>query len=288
VSSVLIASVVIGGLGLIGLALFATANLRGWLIRSEAFTARVQRLSRHLIITSPPGEGPFATVVFFYGCGGPRANIPVYADKLAAAGIQSIIVDDYGARGLSREIALATVCTGQRLRGRERAADVLAGLAAARALPDVDGARLMLAGFSHGGWSIMDALSLALPRERPFGLRDGPNLQAAWSGLQGVALFYPYCGFPARTARRGWRVHVPVFAVVPGADTRVPLRATHKALDRLKRDGVPVEGPELAGVNHAFDEPDHPSWSQLDYDPEVTEAVAYDLVVFARRVLEDA
>ena len=87
--------------------------------------------------------------------------------------------------------------------------------------------RLAAAGWSHGGWSVMEALAASGPASDRL------------AALDRVVLVYPYAGALARTARCGWGAYRPkVFACLAGRDAVVGRTAPLRALRRLESDGL--------------------------------------------------
>ncbi|HZZ88886.1 MAG TPA: prolyl oligopeptidase family serine peptidase, partial [Caulobacteraceae bacterium] len=161
--------------------------------------AHAERLAPHLTVLLPEGEGPFPVSLQFHGCGGILPMQFEYAEAARAAGVAAVVVDSFAPRGISRPEARATVCTGAKFRGAERALDVRAAASWLHDQPWADTPRIAAAGWSHGAWAVMEALTAdALP-------------------FKAVALFYPYCGPLARTATRGWGANRPrVYACIGG------------------------------------------------------------------------
>jgi dienelactone hydrolase len=120
-------------------------------------------LVAHLQVIRPDGPGPFPVVVQRHGCGGVQPLQRRYAEAARAAGVAAVILDSLAPRGIGRHEACATVCTGLRLRGGERAGDLTAILDWLDDQPWADRTRLAAAGWSHGGWSIMEALAARTP-----------------------------------------------------------------------------------------------------------------------------
>jgi dienelactone hydrolase len=224
--------------------------------RAETFEARIAALGPHIEIHAPEGPGPHPVVVLMHGCGGRRAHQSRWAEAARAAGVAALVVDSYAHRGISRLEAYATVCLGLRLWGRERAGDLYAALEFARRQPWADPARLAAAGWSHGGWSVMDALALA-PGDlmaRATGLSGLP--EAPLAGLKAVFLVYPYAGPSSLTARHGWRMAPQTLAVLGGRDVVVGVRTPRRVLEKLAYAGAPVEIIWFENATHAFDEPE--------------------------------
>jgi dienelactone hydrolase len=170
---------------------------------------------------------------------------------------------------LSRIAASALVCTGLMLRGDQRAADVFALYDWARRQDWVDPNRIAFAGWSHGAWSIMDALALGPEAGTATGISDLPAEPLA--GLAAAFLVYTYAGYPALTTGRGWNGARPqVSALICGNDKVVGHRLPRRAFDRLEKDGVPIERLIFDDASHAFD--DHqPSDPRSRYRPDLFE-----------------
>lgn len=228
----------------------------------ETIADRWRRLAPHVEQLTPSGPGPFPTVLIFHGCGGVRGHLRAYARAAAEAGWGALIIDSFAARGWSRRFAQYLVCTGLLLRGRARAADVLAAIQGARGWPGVDGSRLALAGWSHGAWSIMDLMAQPLKRPGELGLADATS--ADMSGLVGGFMAYPYVGVASASRGRRWPRRLPLLAVVPRRDHLATVRRHMKALASAVSSGSDVEIWSV-DATHAFDEPGLSS-SLMRYD----------------------
>ena len=192
----------------------------------------------------PEGDGPFPVVVQMHACGGLYAMQRRYADAAREAGVAVVILDSFRPRGITSTEALLTVCTGLRLRGAERAEDLRLALDWVRAQPWAEPDRLAAAGWSHGGWSLMEALAAG----------DGHPGVAA---LKLAVVVYPYAGPLARTASHGWGPNRPaVLACLAGRDLVVGRLAPRRAIARLQADGLEVELLEFEDAGHCFDEED--------------------------------
>ncbi len=237
------------------------ALLDAWFAPRRSVEDWAAWLGPHIAVVKPAGPGPFPVVLQFHGCGGLRAPggppepLREYAEAAAASGVAVLIIDSLAPRGLDRAAALARVCKGRCLRGVERAADVFGAVAYARAQPWVKPQQIALAGWSHGAWAIMDALSFDLDRTAPPGV--AAVSAADLDGVKAVHLTYPYCGFPARTAEEGWAL-APRTRLVQAEndDTALPI-AVERAVSALHASGVVVERTLIAHVTHAFDEAEH-------------------------------
>lgn len=190
-------------------------------------------------------------VLLFHGCGGLRGHLPLYAQAAVDAGWTAFVVDSYAARGWSRAFALTTVCTGMTFWGRERAGDVLAAAWGLIAEGRVDPGCIALAGWSHGGWSVMDLMTMPLAAPGEAGLADPTPTPI--DGVRGVFLAYPYGGFGALSRRRNWVRTPKVLGVLCLIDHVTSVRDTRRVFDAPLRAGADVALDELRAT-HSYDE----------------------------------
>lgn len=251
------------------LAIVVLALVEPWMPNAAAETLahRVSQLEPHFTVTRPEGEGPFPVLVMLHGCGGPRPFLDDMARVAVDAGAAVINVDSYAHRRISRVAAFATVCTGARLPGRERAGDLYAALAWARAQSWADRERMAAIGWSHGSWTIMDALALRPGAEmaRATGLSDLPD--EPLEGLAGALLVYPYTGVGTLAGRRDWRLSPKSIAIVAEHDYIVG--ATRGALERQRARGTPLEILVFENATHAFED-EHAEDPRVRYNPAAT------------------
>lgn len=203
------------------------------------------------IFAPAEGEGPFPTLLQFHGCSGYRAGwMKAWAKVANDAGFLVIGVDSNGVRGIDRETALKTVCEGKELIGQERAGDIAAAIAVARSRRDVDQARIVLAGWSHGAWSVMDYLALEGAGRAPASLKARPPA----TPVAGAILFYPYCGEGTWSRLTAWKQKPRTLLFTAGRDSVVSPQACRDAASKLARDGVAVDPVDYADADHAFDD----------------------------------
>ena len=166
----------------------------GLALPPPTLSRRAEWLAPHFHIRKPKGDGPFPVVLMLHGCGGIRPFTDDMAEVAAREGAAAVEIDSYAPRKINRMTALATVCTGARLHGRERAGDLYAAVHWLRNQSWADSKRVIAAGWSHGSWTIMDGLALHSGAEmrRATGIIDLPD--EPLEGLSGVLLTYPYSG----------------------------------------------------------------------------------------------
>jgi dienelactone hydrolase len=220
---------------------------------AAARAARFEAAGGYHVVT-PAGRGPFPVVVHLHGCGGLRSLQRAYADAAADQGVASLIIDSYAPRRIDRPRAMLTVCTGLRLQGRERAGDLIAAVDWLSRQGWADASGIAAAGWSHGGWSVMEALVWGAQTGRFAGLAGLPS--DPLPGLRLAFLVYPWCGFGAHTAARGWFKPVPTHMLLGGRDSLIGLAGPRHAMARLKRQSVPVAETLFATATHAFDDRD--------------------------------
>ncbi|WP_369958327.1 dienelactone hydrolase family protein [Pseudomonas benzenivorans] len=236
---------------LTALALLSIAALAGLypyraalLPKADDLSHAKARLAPHLRLFTPEGQGPFATVLVFHGCSGQRqALLDSVNAWLLPAGYATLFVDSYAARGIDD---WRPVCAGKRLWGNQRALDVYAAIELAAQLPRVDGGRLALLGFSHGGWSILDALAYAGEAGHGFAAPGRQGLER----VKAAILYYPYCGFPAELRRR-MSPQPPQLMLLAGEDHITDHRQCLDALQHLPAGAIQVK--RYAQADHVFD-----------------------------------
>jgi len=235
----------------------------------ETVQQRIDRLLPGADLLIPEGEGPFPVAIQLHGCGGKGEFQLGWAKVARDAGWAVIVVDSYAFRNISRLQAYATVCTGLHLWGRERAGDLFAMMQWARGQSWADPNRIAVAGWSHGGWTALDAMSLKPGAEAASATRLNGLAEEPLAGLSGAFLVYPYVG-PGSIARtRGVRIDVPMKALVGTSDVIVGSQGLARTLEKMPTPKTPVDVTILQGATHAFDEKDAKDL-RVRYDPELT------------------
>ena len=249
---------------------------------TDSVAQRWARLEPHVIAYGQDDDSPRPAVLLFHGCGGLRPHLQRYAEAAAAAGWRAFVIDSYAPRGWDRTLSLTMVCTGVLLRGPERAGDVAAAVWGLAQRTDVDASRLVMAGWSHGSWSMMDLMTMRLERPGEAGLADPQTAAPALAGLRGLGLFYPYVGPGALSRTRPWVRNPPVLAVIARDDHLTTVSNARTLHQRIERGGAPVEVWVAPGT-HAFDEPT--GLGPMRHDADLTRESVHRFTHFLARTL---
>ncbi|WP_342363002.1 dienelactone hydrolase family protein [Terrarubrum flagellatum] len=177
----------------------------------------------------PDGTGPFPAVVVMHGCNGMSPNMRRWARRFVQWGYAAIAVDSFRPRGFEN------VCDrAERVSPRLRAQDAFAAARYLRSLPEIDGSKIAIVGFSHGGSATLAAstqAAAALAGDKPFAA---------------AVAFYPWCGGGAPLAS-------DTLVLIGDADDWTP----SSRCEALSATWNPADGSFRVkiypGVKHAFD-----------------------------------
>ncbi len=214
----------------------------------EEFSGETTMLQAKL--TVPDGEGPFPAVVLLHGCNGTdlQGTWDNYT-RISSWGYVTLRIDSFGPRGIDNLCTLSPDMS--RASPATRARDAHAGREFLASLPYVDGDRIAVVGWSHGGITVMKAIS-NISKYEP---RTTTPFNAA-------VAFYPWCDLT-----RG--LDAPLLVLIGEADdwTRAWNCETMELPDATQSFELVV----YPGATHAFD------WEgedlvylghKLSYDPE--------------------
>lgn len=228
------------------LVLGASGPVHGERLEIEAAHLAGKTLPALLYAPTDTATGSRPAVIMLHGCGGAgrhdvlNARHAMWRDWLLERGFVVVFPLSFAARGLEE---ICTVRMGERtVRPLDRVADVLATVEALRARPDVDAARLVLWGFSHGGSTVLATVARE-PRAR---------------GLfrQAIA-FYPGCSPYAAAAERGERraLAAPLAVLIGEADDWTPAAPCRTWVESVAARGEAAEITVYPGAYHDFDNP---------------------------------
>lgn len=219
---------------------------------ADSVSERAAALAPHTDLQQPAGAGPHPLALLLPGCLGWHPHHTRWREQLLAAGYAVLHVDSFAARGLSgRHVLQREVCTGQAATGAERAGDVLAVLATLAGRDELDLARSLVFGWSHGGWTAFELLGRVAGGLAPPDLDALPPLP----GLNVVAafLFYPYCGPGNLAPGAGYPAGTRTL-VLHGTRDRITAPADCRRRVRLLAEGgADIEFVAVQDAHHWFD-----------------------------------
>lgn len=197
-----------------------------------SFKSSIKRLFRDPItltgkLTKPQGNGPFPAVVLLHGCGGITNLGHDWVKKLSTWGYVSLQVDSLGPRGYSNICTNSTVLIQLPPLRAQDAYDAKSYLAK---LNFVDPERIAVMGWSHGGWTVLNAVTLKL----------GDPFRA------GIA-FYPYCSEDLGS------VNAPLLILIGDKDDWTPAGNCLQMMPRQGRAKSEVILKIYPGAYHGFD-----------------------------------
>lgn len=188
------------------------------------------------LLQRPATPAPHPVVVMLHGCAGrdsPRGGLASreadWAARLVAAGYAVLLPDSFTSRG---EASQCTVRERRILPWQERRADAAGAHAYVAAQPWADRARVALAGWSHGGSTVLASFDLP--------------------GYAAFMAFYPGCSRSLRA--QGPLPSVPALLLIGHADDWTPAEPCR----RLSGFSGRITYREYPGAYHNFDAPDAP------------------------------
>jgi dienelactone hydrolase len=204
-------------------------------------------------------SGKSPAVVALHGCGGMYSDAPgrrdrltprhqAMADLLVAEGYAVLFPDSFNPRG-RREICSLKL-RDQEITQDNRRLDVLAALTYLRTRPDVDGARVALLGWSHGGSAVLAAMNRRHPVVAQFLAADAP---AGLSYRTAIA-FYPGCLQSVR-ARFGYAPAAPVSIFIGESDDWTSPEPCITLGERMAAIRAPLQVRTYPDTYHGFDSP---------------------------------
>ncbi len=211
----------------------------------------------------PDGPGPFPAVVLLHGCNGVGPHMQTWAQRLNRWGYAAFVVDSFGPRGHASGICNQGLLVPPELRAR----DAFEAATWLRGQPTIDGARIGVIGFSHGGWTVMRTVLEATAR-----VNDAAPFRAA-------VAYYPAC------APNNARLATDTLILIGEADDWTPAaRCVTQVAGQLDQPHK-IEIKVYPRATHAFDAMAGPrtAWGHfMAYDP----AAADDSFAMTRSFLD--
>src|SRR5262245_1829275 len=178
---------------------------------------------------TPSGDEPHPAVILLHGCNGIGQNVKSWALWLQGQGYAALVLDSFTPRGIQ------TLCGFPApLMGDVRAHDVYAAADRLKTVGGIDANRLAAMGFSHGGWTIVEAWRMT---DRYPGTR-----------LKALLALYPACvrGLAPADAP-------PLLMLLGGLDDWTPAEPCEKLAAAARKVGRTVTDVVYKDARHAFD-----------------------------------
>lgn len=213
-------------------------------------------------------SGKTPAVVALHGCGGLYSEAAArrnrltqrhqaMADLLIAEGYAVLFPDSFNPRG-RREICSLKL-RDQEITQANRRLDVLAALGYLRTRPDVDGARVALLSWSHGGSAVLATVNRRHPVVAQFVTGEEP----AGMFYRTAIAFYPGCIESVRT-RFGYAPASPVSIFIGESDDWTPPGPCVALGERMAAIKAPLQVRTYPGTYHGFDAPNMLAPRHLD------------------------
>jgi len=196
--------------------------------------------------------------ILMHGCGGRKEAEITRAQTMADNGFIAVSVDSMVPRGYS----MRQVCDGKALHGHERTADLYLAIEFAKQIERADADNITLLGYSHGAWSILEALH---GQNEPMpAISD--DLTLSIDGVRSVIAYYPYCGGAARYSYRDTGFKVPTLIYTAGLDKITKVEPCAAYVNKQQALDSPIKHVHFETVSHGFDIQE--DWVK-HYDPVV-------------------
>ncbi|MBN1959154.1 MAG: dienelactone hydrolase family protein [Desulfuromonadales bacterium] len=209
-------------------------------------------------IVKPDGEGPFPAVVFLHSCAGRASNDYEWANRLKNWGYVTYLLDSFGGRGVSN------VCSSGKVTTLERALDAHAAKVQLGALSFVDRDRIGVMGYSHGGRTVLDAVS--------YNLVEYSLPEEARDPFKAAISLYPYCHTSIDT-----NTHTMI--LIGDKDDWTPSSACEMNRPAAHDQGQEIVVKVYPGAYHKFDD-------MSKISPKITSSGHY--LAYNRSAMQDA
>lgn len=218
-------------------------------------------------LTKPDGDGPFPALVCLHGCGGISGRDNRWVKRLSDWGYAVLQVDSFGPRDRS------SICTDGKLIPPEiRAQDAHDAKAFLAGFPFINRDRMGVMGWSHGGWTVLYAISPKIP------------IQGKGDPFRAAVAFYPYCDLPLS------KLDSPLLILIGDYDDWSPVRLCSQMI-AFRRPSDRITLKVYPKAYHDFDSEGADMYvkgsrdrrHRLLYDP----SAAADAILRVREFLEE-
>ena len=192
----------------------------------------------------PKDAGQHPAVVMMHGCGGAYSNNGslnarhlMWGEYLSEHGYTALMLDSFTSRGIKE------LCTqkfaDRMLKESDRVGDAYAALAFLRHQGDVDGRRIGVLGWSHGGGTV-----LATIIKPPKGDK----------GFASAVAFYPGCTAKSKAPEK-FRPYAPLLVLIGESDDWTPAASCKALTAAVAARGEPMQIVTYPDTYHDFDNP---------------------------------
>jgi dienelactone hydrolase len=181
------------------------------------------------------GPAKLPAVVVLHTCAGIDDAMTDWAQWLAQSGYDALVVDSFGPRHVE------SVCGTHNVPPRERALDAYGALAYLRSRADVDGDRIGVIGFSHGGGTVLWTENADLAAKAGF----------ASNGFRAAIAFYPN----ACDAKPAAALTFPLLVLIGALDNWTDAATCQQLLSRVDPGQTVGTIHVYPGAYHKFDDP---------------------------------
>jgi dienelactone hydrolase/TfoX/Sxy family transcriptional regulator of competence genes len=183
-----------------------------------------------------PIDRPSSAVVLLHGCSGVTSLHHIWAKRLSDWGHAALVVDSLGPRSVDE------ICSAPgRVPVRKRIYDAYGALAFLKTQPGIDPERIAIAGWSHGGWTLLHAI-----RANSTQVMD---MIGQFGGFRAAVAFYPFCDVTDV-------FDTPLLILIGGADDWTPASLCRGAVTaaRQMNSPAPVAIKVYPGAVHGYDD----------------------------------
>jgi len=186
-----------------------------------------------------PIDRPSSAVVLLHGCSGVTSLHHIWAKRFRDWGHVALVVDSLGPRGVDE-----TCSAPGRVSVRKRIYDAYGAMAYLARQPGIDPERIAIAGWSHGGWTLLHAIRADSTQVI--------DMIGRFGSFRAAVAFYPFCDVTDV-------FETPLLILIGGADDWTPAslcRGTVTAA-RQMNSPAPVTIKVYPGATHGYDD----AWS---------------------------
>jgi dienelactone hydrolase len=244
------------------------------------------------VLDKPDGAGPFPAVVLLHGCAGlfnqrtgrPERRLSHWARYFRQHGFVTLMVDSFDSRGATDRCPKAIPSVRS---DRERPYDAYGALRYLQQLSFVDAGEVAVAGWSHGGGTVLYAIGSDSPA-RAAGL--GADFIAAVAFYPGKCLYRQHVWH--------WHSTIPLLVLLGGLDNWSRAAPCKAFIEDSRERGTEAEVVIYPDAYHDFDVPasrvrtlapmpgERSGAHILAPNPEATEAARIKVLSFLNHVLK--